>query len=68
MFYTDKVDMVVVGAGTGGTLTGIARKIKARCPNCKVSLEVNFLITTGKSRPGVPTVSKSVGKLPHYNR
>eukprot|EP00105_Crassostrea_gigas_P020489 XP_011439282.1 PREDICTED: cystathionine beta-synthase isoform X6 [Crassostrea gigas] len=32
----DKVDMVVVGAGTGGTLTGIARKIKARCPNCKV--------------------------------
>ncbi|XP_061183606.1 cystathionine beta-synthase-like isoform X2 [Saccostrea echinata] len=32
----DKVDMVVVGAGTGGTLTGIARKIKLRCPNCKV--------------------------------
>ncbi|XP_048777807.2 cystathionine beta-synthase-like isoform X2 [Ostrea edulis] len=32
----DKVDMVVIGAGTGGTLTGIARKIKLRCPNCKV--------------------------------
>ncbi|KAK3106926.1 hypothetical protein FSP39_003170 [Pinctada imbricata] len=32
----DKVDMVVLGAGTGGTLTGVARKIKLRCPNCKV--------------------------------
>ncbi|XP_033757822.1 cystathionine beta-synthase-like isoform X2 [Pecten maximus] len=32
----DKVDMVVMGTGTGGTLTGVARKIKSRCPNCKV--------------------------------
>ncbi|CAI9722487.1 cystathionine beta-synthase-like isoform X2 [Octopus vulgaris] len=31
-----KVDMVVMGAGTGGTVTGIARKIKERCPNCKI--------------------------------
>ncbi|MFK7872508.1 MAG: cystathionine beta-synthase [Oligoflexales bacterium] len=31
-----KVDMVVVGAGTGGTITGIAKKIKATRPNCKV--------------------------------
>jgi len=30
------VDMVVVGAGTGGTITGIGRKIKERLPNCKV--------------------------------
>jgi cystathionine beta-synthase len=30
------VDMVVVGAGTGGTLTGIGRKIKERCPDCQV--------------------------------
>lgn len=27
-----KVDMVVMGAGTGGTLTGVARKIKEVCP------------------------------------
>ncbi|KAL5019736.1 hypothetical protein ScPMuIL_002628 [Solemya velum] len=32
----DKLDMVVLGAGTGGTLTGIGRKIKERCPNCKI--------------------------------
>lgn len=32
----DKVDMVVVGAGTGGSVTGIARKIKEVCPDCKV--------------------------------
>lgn len=27
-----KVDMVVMGAGTGGTITGVARKIKEHCP------------------------------------
>jgi len=31
-----KVDMVVISAGTGGTLTGIARKIKERNPNVKI--------------------------------
>ncbi|GAB1598518.1 cystathionine beta-synthase-like [Argonauta hians] len=31
-----KIDMIVMGAGTGGTVTGIARKIKEKCPNCKV--------------------------------
>ncbi|XP_076457602.1 cystathionine beta-synthase-like isoform X2 [Babylonia areolata] len=32
----NKLDMVVIGAGTGGTLTGLARKIKEKCPTCKV--------------------------------
>uniref|UniRef100_F1KY30 Cystathionine beta-synthase n=1 Tax=Ascaris suum TaxID=6253 RepID=F1KY30_ASCSU len=32
----DKVDMVVIGAGTGGTVTGIAKKVKEICPKCKV--------------------------------
>ncbi|RXM32932.1 Cystathionine beta-synthase [Acipenser ruthenus] len=31
-----KVDMLVAGAGTGGTITGIARKLKEKCPNCKI--------------------------------
>lgn len=31
-----KVDMIVLTAGTGGTLAGIARKIKERLPNCKI--------------------------------
>lgn len=29
--------MLVAGAGTGGTITGIARKLKEKCPNVKVS-------------------------------
>ncbi len=29
----NKVDMVVIGVGTGGTLTGIAAKIKEKCPD-----------------------------------
>uniref|UniRef100_A0A4W4HG93 Cystathionine beta-synthase n=1 Tax=Electrophorus electricus TaxID=8005 RepID=A0A4W4HG93_ELEEL len=31
-----KIDMVVAGAGTGGTITGIARKLKEKCPNIKI--------------------------------
>ena len=31
-----KVDMVVMTAGTGGTLTGVGRKIKEKCPNAKI--------------------------------
>lgn len=31
-----KVDMCVIGVGTGGTITGIARKLKEKCPNCIV--------------------------------
>ncbi|KAG5683863.1 hypothetical protein PVAND_013125 [Polypedilum vanderplanki] len=31
-----KVDMVVLGAGTGGTITGVGRRIKEECPNCKI--------------------------------
>lgn len=31
-----KVDMVVIGAGTGGTVTGAGRRIKEECPNAKV--------------------------------
>jgi cystathionine beta-synthase len=32
----NKVDMIVVGAGTGGTITGIAQKIKEVKPKCKI--------------------------------
>jgi len=31
-----KVDMVVMGAGTGGTAAGIGRKMKEKCPSCIV--------------------------------
>lgn len=37
---TGKVDMLVAGAGTGGTITGIARKLKERCPNIKVRNQI----------------------------
>merc|ERR1711892_1166761 len=30
------VDMVVMGAGTGGTISGIGRKLKEKCPACVV--------------------------------
>jgi cystathionine beta-synthase len=31
-----RVDMVVISAGTGGTITGVARKIKEACPRAKI--------------------------------
>uniref|UniRef100_A0A8C0R4J7 Cystathionine beta-synthase n=1 Tax=Canis lupus dingo TaxID=286419 RepID=A0A8C0R4J7_CANLU len=30
------LDMLVASAGTGGTITGIARKLKEKCPGCKI--------------------------------
>lgn len=32
----NKVDMLVATAGTGGTICGLARKIKEKCPECVV--------------------------------
>lgn len=34
--------MVVIGSGTGGTVTGVARKLKEKCPECKVSCEAGM--------------------------
>ena len=31
-----KVDAIVVGTGTGGTITGISRKVKEKCPNALI--------------------------------
>ena len=31
-----QVDMIVAGAGTGGTLTGLSKKIKEVCPKCEI--------------------------------
>ncbi|KAG7330781.1 hypothetical protein KOW79_004750 [Hemibagrus wyckioides] len=31
-----KIDMLVGGAGTGGTMTGVARKLKEKCPNIQI--------------------------------
>lgn len=30
------IDMLIIGVGTGGTITGIARKVKEQCPKCVI--------------------------------
>ena len=34
--FDDSLDMIVMGVGTGGTITGVARKIKEQSPNTKI--------------------------------
>ena len=48
-----KVDMVVMGAGTGGTLTGITKRISEDCPQC----EFIGVDPEGSSLAGETTVS-----------
>jgi len=57
------VDMVVITAGTGGTLTGIARKIKERNPNCKIVAvdPVGSILATPASLNGAITSYKVEG-------
>lgn len=31
-----KIDMVVIGVGTGGTISGISKKLKEKIPECKI--------------------------------
>lgn len=31
-----KIDMFVLGAGTGGSMTGISYKLKEQCPSCEI--------------------------------
>ncbi|OQR74793.1 cystathionine beta-synthase-like [Tropilaelaps mercedesae] len=31
-----KLDMVVIGTGTGGTITGVGRKLKEKMPSCRI--------------------------------
>ncbi|KAF9991635.1 hypothetical protein BGZ65_000321 [Modicella reniformis] len=38
-----QIDMLVAGAGTGGTISGIARKLKALCPNIIVKHATNVV-------------------------
>lgn len=32
----DRIDAIVISAGTGGTISGIARKFRERVPNCEI--------------------------------
>uniref|UniRef100_A0A2A4JLE0 cystathionine beta-synthase n=1 Tax=Heliothis virescens TaxID=7102 RepID=A0A2A4JLE0_HELVI len=46
------VDMFVMGSGTGGTVTGVARKLKERCPNCiVVTVDPQGSIIFGDGKP-----------------
>lgn len=49
-----KVDMVVMGAGTGGTITGVSRKIKESCPHAIIvgaDPEGSILAGEGEIKP-----------------
>lgn len=39
--------MLVATAGTGGTITGLSRKLKEKCPGCKVSGKPKAFLFSG---------------------
>ncbi len=49
----DRVDVLVAGVGTGGTITGAGEVIKARCPACRiVAVEPRSSAVLSGGRPG----------------
>ena len=57
-----KLDMVVVGAGTGGTISGIGRRIKEKVPNCiVVGVDPVGSILSGDHKDGGPYEVEGIG-------
>ncbi|XP_072252893.1 cystathionine beta-synthase b [Leuresthes tenuis] len=59
-----KLDMLVAGAGTGGTLTGVARKLKEKCPNVKivaVDPEGSVLVDSEENNEKAPFEVEGIG-------
>jgi cysteine synthase A len=49
----DRVDVLVAGVGTGGTITGAGEVIKQRCPSCRiVAVEPRTSAVLSGGRPG----------------
>ena len=47
-------DMIVMGSGTGGTVTGVAKKVKEKCPKCTVVVvDPKGSIIFDKGRPNL---------------
>ena len=56
-----QVDMVVLGTGTGGTATGIGRKLKEKCPTCQVNNTCNLIL------PGQITITDVENCISYYS-
>lgn len=59
-----KLDLVVIGVGTGGTLTGVSSKLKSKIPGCKclaADIEGSILADPENLKPGNYVV-EGIGK------
>ncbi|CAG8595283.1 9353_t:CDS:2, partial [Cetraspora pellucida] len=59
-----KIDMFVAGTGTGGTITGVARKLKEKCPGVKivgVDPIGSLLADKDPNTPVVPYLVEGIG-------
>lgn len=56
-----KVDIIVAGAGTGGTISGIARNLKAKNPNIKAVAVEPFSSQVLAGKPAAPHKIQGIG-------
>ena len=49
-FPSGNLDMFAAGIGTGGTLTGVARKLKEKCPNVKARHQSRIVLLASRRK------------------
>src|SRR5690606_6494989 len=63
----ERIGAFVAGAGTGGTLTGVGRRLKRACPNVRIVLAdpvgsgLADWVETGALGPGAPYAVEGIG-------
>ena len=62
-FQIDEIDYIFLGVSSGGTITGVSRKVKENFPNVKViavDVEGSVIFSTGSKKRWIPGIGSSM--------